>query len=96
MIVFAVATLTIATYIVLRLVCSMERWPAGFATLIILILLSMVVNAIFLDVLGKYVARSYRQIKRNQLTMVERFIDHNARTLVEPLHYASGIAMPSD
>jgi len=48
---------------------------AGFATLAMLLLISLALNAIFLGIIGEYLARIYRQVKPGPLTIVERFID---------------------
>jgi polyisoprenyl-phosphate glycosyltransferase len=52
-----------------------KSWPAGFATLAILILVSLAMNALFLGIIGEYVGRMYRQLKPGPITIVERFID---------------------
>lgn len=49
-----------------------KHWPPGFATLIILILGSLSLNALFLGIIGEYLGRIYRQVKRRPLTIVER------------------------
>jgi len=69
------ASLAIVVYFVDWLV-SGRSWPAGFATISFLILLSLALNAIFLGIIGEYVARIYRQVKPQPLTIVERFVDH--------------------
>jgi len=70
------ASLAILVYFVDWLV-SDRSWPAGFATISFLILLSLALNAIFLGIIGEYVARIYRQVKPQPLTIVERFVDSN-------------------
>ena len=49
-----------------------KTWPPGFATIIILILGSLSLNALFLGIIGEYLARIFRQVKRRPLTIVER------------------------
>ena len=49
-----------------------KDWPPGFATTIILILGSLSLNALFLGIIGEYLGRIYRQVKRRPLTVVER------------------------
>lgn len=63
-----------------------QTWPAGFATTTVLILLSLSLNAIFLGVLGEYLGRMYRHIKRRPLTIVEEELNRpaRARELVNP------------
>lgn len=53
-------------------------WPPGFATIIILILGSLSLNALFLGIIGEYLGRIYKQVKRRPLTIVEREIDASA------------------
>ncbi len=52
-----------------------ESWPAGFMTLAILVLLSIALNAIFLGIIGEYLARIYRQVTPRPVTIVEQFVD---------------------
>jgi dolichol-phosphate mannosyltransferase len=70
----ALAVIAIGVYGILWLAYE-KSWPAGFATLAILILGSLAVNAILLGIIGEYLARIYRQVKPGPLTIVERFID---------------------
>ena len=70
----AVAILAMAIYFVLWLTHD-QSWPAGFATLAFLVLLSLAVNSIFLGIIGEYLARVYSQVKPQPLTIVERFVD---------------------
>ncbi len=63
--------LAIVGYIVGRLFLGKD-WPPGFATIIVLILGSLSLNALFLGIIGEYLGRIYRQVKRRPLTIVER------------------------
>jgi glycosyltransferase involved in cell wall biosynthesis len=65
------AVLAIGVY----LVRYQTNWPAGFATLAILMLISLAMNSVFLGIMGEYMARVYRQVKPGPLTIVDRFID---------------------
>jgi glycosyltransferase involved in cell wall biosynthesis len=49
-------------------------WPPGFASIIILILGSLGLNALFLGIIGEYLGRIYKQVKRRPLTIVEQEI----------------------
>jgi dolichol-phosphate mannosyltransferase len=49
-----------------------KSWPPGFATIIVLILGSLSLNALFLGIIGEYLGRIYRQVKRRPLTIIER------------------------
>ena len=52
-------------------------WPAGFATLITVSLGGMALNALFLGIIGEYLGRIYKQVKRGPLTVIEASIDDN-------------------
>ena len=66
-----------------------KDWPAGFATIILLLLSSLSITAMFLGVIGEYIARIYRQIKKQWPVIVEREAFHpragGISTLLEPL-----------
>ena len=49
-----------------------KNWPPGFASVIILLLGSLSLNALFLGIIGEYLGRIYRQVKRRPLTIIER------------------------
>lgn len=49
-----------------------QNWPAGFATTTALILLGIALNALFLGVIGEYLGRIYKQLKRGPNTIIER------------------------
>jgi glycosyltransferase involved in cell wall biosynthesis len=92
------AILAIVVYGVLWIAYE-KSWPAGFATLAILILVSLAVNAIFLGIIGEYLARIYRQVKPGPLTIVERFIDRAAPQGEEAgehgMRTVAGIVLPA-
>jgi dolichol-phosphate mannosyltransferase len=52
-------------------------WPPGFATITILILLSLSTNAIFLGIIGEYLGRIYQQVKKRPITVVEQSLNVN-------------------
>lgn len=49
-------------------------WPPGFASIIILVLGSLGLNALFLGIIGEYLGRIYKQVKRRPLTIIEQEI----------------------
>lgn len=49
-------------------------WPRGFATITVLILFGISLNALFLGIIGEYIARIYRQSVKQPLTVVEATI----------------------
>jgi len=86
-----VTLLAIAGYAVGRLFFA-ANWPPGFASIIILILGSLSLNALFLGIIGEYLGRIYKQVKRRPLTIIEQEIDsaaalpgnRQARSAAEP------------
>ncbi len=54
-------------------------WPAGFATLIVVTLGGLALNALFLGIIGEYLGRIYKQVKRGPLTVVESSIDRTPK-----------------
>lgn len=52
-------------------------WPAGFATTTVLILLSLSLNALFLGVIGEYLGRIFKQVKKRPLTIIEKEINRS-------------------
>jgi polyisoprenyl-phosphate glycosyltransferase len=48
-----------------------QNWPAGFATTTVLLLLSISLNALFLGIIGEYLGRIYKQVKKRPLTLIE-------------------------
>ncbi|CAN5708041.1 glycosyltransferase family 2 protein [soil metagenome] len=70
----AASVLAIGGYLVARLYYG-SGWPPGFATLAILILLSLGLMAMFLGIIGEYLGRIYQQLKLNPLTIIEDSIN---------------------
>lgn len=67
----SVATLlAIVGYLVGRILFG-QNWPPGFASIVVLILGSLSLNALFLGIIGEYLGRIYRQVKKQSLTIVE-------------------------
>lgn len=52
-------------------------WPRGFATLAILMLFSITLNAVFFGIVGEYVARIYRTTLGDPLTVIEQSVPHD-------------------
>jgi glycosyltransferase involved in cell wall biosynthesis len=63
--------LAIFGYLIGRVVFG-KNWPPGFASIVVLILGSLSLNALFLGIIGEYLGRIYRQVKRRPLTIIER------------------------
>ncbi len=72
----AVSTLTflgMVVYLVGKFLLG-QNWPAGFATTTVLLLLSISLNALFLGIIGEYLGRIYKQVKKRSLTIIEKQI----------------------
>jgi len=52
-----------------------QTWPQGFATLIILGLFSLSLNALFLGIIGEYIGRIYQQVKRRPITIIDKTVN---------------------
>jgi dolichol-phosphate mannosyltransferase len=63
-------TLLILGYLAGRLAFG-QRWPAGFATTTMLLLLGITLNALFLGVIGEYLGRIFMQVKGRPVPIVE-------------------------
>ena len=70
LLVSAFTLLSTIGYVIAKLVTHAE-WPAGFATLAALILVSISINAMLLGIIGEYLGRMYHQIKKQPLTIIE-------------------------
>jgi glycosyltransferase involved in cell wall biosynthesis len=70
LLVSATTILGIVGYGATKLVLG-SNWPAGFATMVLLILASISVNAMLLGIIGEYLGRMYRQMRRYPLTIIE-------------------------
>jgi hypothetical protein len=51
-------------------------WPQGWATLAILVLLSIGLNALLLGIQGAYIGRIFKNVKALPLVIIEDVIDH--------------------
>jgi len=69
-------TVTLIGY-VLASVFFGQDWPSGFATIIIFILFSLSIQAIFLGLIGEYIGRIYRQLKIPASVIIEESINED-------------------
>ena len=67
-------TLYIGTLVTIKFVFNQD-WPAGFITLSALILMSISLNALFLGVIGEYLGRIYRQVKRQPISIIDQAVN---------------------
>ena len=52
-----------------------SSWPSGFATMVVVALFGISLNAIFLGIIGEYISRIYQQVRYRPLVVVERAIN---------------------
>jgi polyisoprenyl-phosphate glycosyltransferase len=74
LVVSALTLLGLMGYVAAKLTFGLS-WPAGFATLAALILASISINAMLLGIIGEYLGRMYRQMRRRPLTIVESVVE---------------------
>lgn len=75
-----VATITfvvIFVYLMGRLLLGQD-WPAGFATTTVLLLMSIMLNAMFLGIIGEYLGRIYMQSKKRPVPIIEASLNGGA------------------
>lgn len=65
-----VTFLILLGYLVGKLILGHE-WPPGFATLVILLLMSITLNAMFMGIVGEYIGRIFMQVKDLKAPIVE-------------------------
>ncbi len=63
--------LAIIGYVVTRVFFDVD-WPPGFTTITVLVLLSISLNALFLGIIGEYLARIYRQVSSHHTVIEEQ------------------------
>ena len=71
----AILTVLLALLYALMRVFFEQSIPAGFTTAVILELLSIGLNAIFLGIIGEYLARIHMQLRQVPVTVVRRTIN---------------------
>ncbi len=72
-----VAILLIMFYVVGKVSFGYE-WPPGFTTLSVLTLTGIGFNALFLGIIGEYLARIYQQVKKKPLVVIDVMLDESA------------------
>lgn len=80
------------TYIFMRLFLGIG-WPAGFATITVLLLFGISLNGIFLGIIGEYVGRIYNQVRQRPTAVIEHHINLSPEALASsagPLRSVAG------
>lgn len=73
---------------------SPDGWPAGFATTTVLILFGISLNALFLGIIGEYVARIYHHVRIRPSVVVEKALNTEAAGGLYPRPRSTGSADP--
>jgi polyisoprenyl-phosphate glycosyltransferase len=71
----ATATMVAAAVYMMGRLIAPKTWPAGFATTTVLILFGISLNALFLGIIGQYVARIYQQIRLRPTVVIEQAVN---------------------
>ena len=69
--VISIAVFLLGLFYVFEAMLRGKSWPSGFATLIVVMLFGISLNAIFLGIIGEYVSRIYQQVRFRPLVTVE-------------------------
>lgn len=88
-----VATITfvvIFIYLIGRLLFGQD-WPTGFATTTVLLLMSIMLNAMFLGIIGEYLGRIYMQSKRRPVPIIEASLNGGAPSSAAPERISSAV-----
>ncbi len=88
-----VATITfvvIFIYLIGRLLFGQD-WPTGFATTTVLLLMSIMLNAMFLGIIGEYLGRIYMQSKRRPVPIIEASLNGGAKAPAGPEHLSGTV-----
>lgn len=85
-----VTTVVTGVYILGRLLAP-EDWPAGFATTTVLILFGISINALFLGIIGEYIARIYQQVRKRPTVIVEKSLNMDVSGALYKLEHPDGL-----
>lgn len=83
LVVGAITFLLICGYLVARIFFG-AAWPAGFATTTLLLLLSIMLNAMCFGIIGEYIGRIFMQAKRRPLPIIEQRLNFDAPSAPSP------------
>jgi dolichol-phosphate mannosyltransferase len=67
----SLATFLLTLFYVFEALFFGRSWPSGFATIVVVTLFGISLNAIFLGIIGEYVSRIYQQVRFRPLVVVE-------------------------
>ncbi|EQA69552.1 glycosyltransferase family 2 protein [Leptospira noguchii] len=73
--IIALTMIALGSYYFIAAIFFGSSWPSGFATIVLLLLFSISLNAIFLAIIGKYLGRIYIQLQNRPLVVIESSIN---------------------
>lgn len=73
--IISAVTISMALYYFAAAIFYGNDWPGGFATLVLLLLLSISLNGMFLAIIGKYLGQIYLQQQNRPLVIIEGSIN---------------------
>ncbi len=73
-----ITSVIIFIYLIGKLLFGQD-WPAGFATTTVLLLMSIMLNAMFLGIIGEYLGRIFMQSKRRPTPIIEKTVNADPR-----------------
>jgi glycosyltransferase involved in cell wall biosynthesis len=80
-----IAILVACLYLIARILYG-EAWPAGFTTLVLLLLFQFSMMSLFFGILGEYIGRMYRCLKPSQFVICEEAVNIEKEKIKLPLH----------
>lgn len=81
--IISIATIVLASYYFFAALFFGRNWPGGFATLVLLLLFGISLNAGFLAIIGKYVGSIYLQQQNRPIVIIERFINVDPQSAIK-------------
>lgn len=75
LVLFFASAIGCVIYLLKYTLSDTSNWPAGFISLALLMLISLAANAIFLGILGEYVARIFVHVKPRPTVIIEKSLN---------------------
>jgi dolichol-phosphate mannosyltransferase len=83
-------------FIVQRMLFDSD-WPQGWATISVLMLFSIGLNALLLGIIGEYIGRIFKNVKMLPLVVIEETIDHHGQSVrTEAAEMATAVLPAAD
>ena len=75
--IIATITVVLSGAYIIAWIYAPNAWPAGFATTTVLLLFGISLNALFLGIIGEYIARIYQHLRARPSVIVEKTLNIN-------------------